>query len=54
MFDLRSKVIRLAHEKPELRGWKAVAEAIQKMIDSSGPVTVNVRSDEPFENKIHW
>lgn len=117
MSDLRSKVIRLAHEKPELRvhllpllktaskvkvvvrggkeytlsdadlqkfldakggiaspyqsadnlpkwmagskalklrGWKAVAEAIQKMIDSLGPVTVNVRSDEPRENKIHW
>lgn len=38
----------------KLRGWKGVADAIQKMIDSSGPVVVNVRSDEPFDNKIQW
>lgn len=38
----------------KLRGWGAVAEAIQKIIDSSRPVTVNVRSDEPRENKIQW
>lgn len=38
----------------KLRGWKGVAEAIQKILDSSGPVTVNVRSDEPRDNKIQW